>query len=234
VGSKVIRAFGIFNTNVSEDNQMLYGIPFPGDYLIAPDGTVRDKVFLPDYQYRPTVSELMLRNFADDSGATAVEVVTSPLTARISLSTDRCFPGQELGVALKFNLRPAWHVYGKPLPDNYQHVEVVFDGEIVGRQSFEFPPAKPVMLKALGETLPVYEGEFRALGKLGIKWSPPPEVKFLGDSLGKRIEPGPYKLIGTLRFQACSDEVCEPPQAIRFELPLTLEADVPTAASKAD
>jgi hypothetical protein len=94
VGSKVIRAFGIFNTNVSEDNQMLYGIPFPGDYLIAPNGTVRDKVFLPDYQYRPTVSELMLRNFADDSGATAVEVVTSALTARISLSTDRCFPGQ--------------------------------------------------------------------------------------------------------------------------------------------
>ncbi len=147
----MIRAFGIFNTNVSEDNQMLYGIPFPGDYLIAPDGTVRDKVFLPNYQYRPTVSELMLRNFAEDSGATAVEVVTSALTARISLSTDHCFPGQELGVALKFSLRPGWHVYGKPLPDNYRHLEVVFDGEIVGRQSFEFPPARPMMLKALGE-----------------------------------------------------------------------------------
>ncbi len=209
---------------------MLYGIPFPGDYLIAPDGTVRDKVFLPDYQYRPTVSELMLRNFADDTGGSAAEIATSALMARVSLSTDRCFSGQELGVAVKLSLRPGWHIYGKPLPGNYQPLEIVFDGEIVGRQAFEFPPAKPTMLKALGETLPVYEGEFRVLGKLNIKWSPPPEVKFLGDSLGKRIEPGAYKLVGTLRLQACSDDVCEPPQAIRFDLPVTLEADVPTAS----
>jgi len=27
---------------------MMYGMPFPGDYLIAPDGTVRDKLFLPN------------------------------------------------------------------------------------------------------------------------------------------------------------------------------------------
>jgi peroxiredoxin len=47
VGSKVIRAFGILNTNVPEDHKMMYGMPFPGDYLIAPDGTVRDKCSCP-------------------------------------------------------------------------------------------------------------------------------------------------------------------------------------------
>ncbi len=61
VGSKVIRAFGIFNTNVPENHPMMYGIPFPGDYLIAPDGTVRDKLFLPDYQRRASASELVVR-----------------------------------------------------------------------------------------------------------------------------------------------------------------------------
>jgi len=39
----VIRAFGIFNTNIPEDHKMMYGIPFPGDYLLTPDGIVRDK-----------------------------------------------------------------------------------------------------------------------------------------------------------------------------------------------
>ena len=56
VGSKVIRAFGILNTNVPEDHQMMYGMPWPGEYLIAPDGTVRDKLFLPSYEHRPSAS----------------------------------------------------------------------------------------------------------------------------------------------------------------------------------
>jgi len=52
VGSKVIRAFDILNTNIPPDHKMLYGIPWPGEYLIAPDGTVRDKLFLPSYEHR--------------------------------------------------------------------------------------------------------------------------------------------------------------------------------------
>ena len=56
-------------------------------------------------------------------------------------------------------------------------------------------------------------------------------AKFL-EALGERIEPGLYQIAGTLRFQACSDEMCEPPQSIKFELPLTIEAGVPPAPKK--
>ena len=48
-----------------------------------------------------------------------------------------------------------------------------------------------------------------------------------------KTEPGPYKIGGTLRFQACSDDICETPQAIKFELPLTVEAGIPPAPKKA-
>jgi len=51
-------------------------------------------------------------------------------------------------------------------------------------------------------------------------------------ALGEMIKPGPYQIRGTLRFQACSDEICEPPQAIKFVLPLTIEAGVPAAPKK--
>src|SRR2546423_6682012 len=59
-GSKVIRTFGILNTNIPADHPMLYGIPFPGDYLIAPDGTVREKVFLPSYEHRPSATQMAM------------------------------------------------------------------------------------------------------------------------------------------------------------------------------
>jgi hypothetical protein len=211
---------------------MMYGMPFPGDYLIAPDGTVRDKLFLPNYEHRPSASQVVLRHFGDDAGGNSVEIKADALTATVRLSTDRCFPGQELAVSLGILLNPGWHIYGKPLPDNYQATELLFDGLIVGEQALELPPSKPMLLKSLGETLPVYSGETRAVGKLGIKWSPPAPAKFL-EPFGKLIEPGAYKIGGTLRFQACSDDVCETPQAIKFELPLTVEAGIPPAPKKA-
>jgi len=128
-------------------------------------------------------------------------------------------------------LNPRWHIYGRPLPSSYRPTELIFEGPIVGEQSIELPAAKPMLLKALGETLPVYEGEVRAIGRLGIEWSPPMPAKFM-EPFGKTITPGPYKIVGTLRFQPCSDTVREPPQAIRFELPFEIEAGVPPAPKK--
>ena len=82
---------------------------------------------------------------------------------------------------------------------------------------------------ALGETLPAYKSEVRATGMLRTRWSPPPEASFLSGLFGNSPAAGLHHIKGTLRFQACSDTVCEPPSAIEFELPLVIEAGVPSA-----
>ncbi len=209
--------------------KMLYGIPFPVDYLIGPDGGVRDKTFVPDYQYRPSASAVVLRNFADDGRGNSVHLASGPLSATISLSTDRCFSGQEVAVSLTIRLEQGWHVYGRPLPGNYQPIELTFEGAIIGAQSLELPAPRPIQFPALGETLPAYEGELHATGVLRTRWSPPAEAKFLAGLFGQPTGPGLHQVNGTLRFQACSDSVCEPPTAIEFELPLLIEAGVPPA-----
>jgi hypothetical protein len=66
---------------------MMRGMPFPVDYLIAPDGSVRDKLFLSDYERRPSASQVVLRHFGDREHS--IEITTEPLTAIVSLSTDR-------------------------------------------------------------------------------------------------------------------------------------------------
>jgi AhpC/TSA family/Disulphide bond corrector protein DsbC len=230
VGSKVIRAFGILNTNVPEDHKMMYGMAWPGNYLIAPDGTVRDKLFLRNYEHRPSAAEVVLRHF-DSVGANSTEINAGIVKGTVSLSTDRCFPGQEIALEVDLHLAPGWHIYGKPLPVNYQSLDLTLESPILGEQSLEFPAARPLPLEALGETLPVYTAEVRVRGKVGIKWSPPMPAPFL-KPLGQKIEPGLYQIQGTLRFQACNDELCEPPQAIKFALPLTVEAGIPSAQKK--
>ena len=107
---------------------------------------------------------------------------------------------------MRVHLNQGWHIYGRPLPESYDATELTFEGPLVDEQSLEMPPAKPMLLKALNETLLVYEAEIRAIGKLGVSWSPPIPAKFL-EALGKRIEPGLHHIDGVFRFQACSDEV---------------------------
>jgi hypothetical protein len=227
-GSQVIRAFGILNTNIPHDHPMMYGIPWPGNYLIAPDGRVQDKLFLRDYQLRPSAAEVLLRHFGDTTGGVVTEITTDVLRATITLSTDRCFPGQEIAVGLKIHLTPRWHVYGTPLPTPYQALELVFDSPIVERLALTLPPPTPVLLTAVGETLPVYTDEIRAVGTLSIKWSPPVPAPFM-EAFGARIDPGPYTITGALRFQACSEAVCEAPQTLPFAIPLQIESGIPPA-----
>jgi DsbC/DsbD-like thiol-disulfide interchange protein len=73
---------------------------------------VRDKLFLRNYEHRPSATQVLSRDYSRQSNS--IEIKTDVLTATVSLSTDRCFPGQELGVALEVDLKPGWHIYGDP------------------------------------------------------------------------------------------------------------------------
>lgn len=206
-GSAVIRKYGILNANIPEGHPF-YGIPFPGDYLIGADGKVRDKQFLPDYQTRPSSSQILLKNFGATSGGSAIAITADDLRATVTVSSDRAVPGEQLGVSADLVIAPGWHIYGRPLPDNYVATSISFERDLVTAESFDFPKAAPVEFKSLGETLPVYSGSIRAPGTVELK-------------LG--LKPGNYKLKGTLQFQQCNDQICKLPEKIAFEVPMTIE-----------
>jgi hypothetical protein len=107
------------------------------------------------------------------------------MTADIRVSSDKTNAGDELAIDVGFSLKPGWHVYGTPLPANYTPTAVELDPEIAQAPSFDFPKAAPLVLKSLGETLPVYTGDFRAVGRLTVV----PDLK-----------PGHYQLQGTLHL----------------------------------
>jgi hypothetical protein len=212
-GSRVIRAYGILNNNIPK-SLPLYGIPFPGQYLIGPDGVVRDKQFLDDFRERPTASEVLLKDFGV-AGGQKVIIRADEVEAAVQFSAVKAFAGQELGVAVDFSVKPPWHVYGEPLPQNYTPTSVRFDDASVSRQSLTFPKPQPVKIASLGEVLPVYNGNFRAAGALVLK--------------GK-LKPGDHQLSGKLSFQECNNELCKLPRSIDFALPITIEP--PAAAAK--
>lgn len=210
-GSVVIRKFGLQNMNIPEGN-LFYGMPFPGCYVLAPDGTVTDKHFLPNYQTRPTASGILLADFGVVGSRGSVTIGAEDVRAKISLSSAKTVPGQELGAALEITIAPGWHIYGEPLPKNYVATSVVFSGDAVAKQSWSLPPATPLEFRALGETLPVYAGTVRGKGTILISG---------------RVKPGEDKVSGILKFQECNDEICKLPQQVPFEIPIMVEQMVP-------
>jgi DsbC/DsbD-like thiol-disulfide interchange protein len=211
-GSAVIKAFGILNTNVPEGNKF-HGIPFPTDFLIGPDGVIRAKYFLPDYQTRVASSAILLDQFGT-AGAKSVSLTVDDLRVVIAPTADHAMAGQELGVAADFSIAPGWHIYGQPLPSNYTPTTIEFESDTVASQAFEYPAPGMVKFEALGETLPVYSGNFRMKGKLLVK---------------SGLKPGDYQLKGKLKFQECSTDVCKIPQSVAFEIPLRVDAMTPPA-----
>lgn len=198
--SAVIRGFGIFNTNIAPGLRA-HGVPHPVEYLVAPDGTVVRKYFVPNYQHRVTASGVALREFgAADPSIPVVTLRSGALTVRIGLAAAKGFAGQEIGFFAEFELEPGWHVYAA--------TSVTFDDPNVVGQSFELPPAAPMEIPALGETIPVYSGRFRGTGLLLLKFP---------------IEAGEITLRGQMRFQQCGESVCEAPETVPFELGLTLQ-----------
>jgi AhpC/TSA family/Disulphide bond corrector protein DsbC len=206
-GSAVIRRYGILNTNIPRTH-MFYGIPFPGEYLVAPDGRVVDKVFLPSFQDRGTASEVLLKDFGAGVGGDAVEVKSDETRTRIRLSDSSAFPGQELAVGADFAIEPGWHIYGRPLPKGYVPTTIRFDAAMVAQQSFDFPKPTPIRFVALGETLPAYTGGFKAIGRILLK---------------EKLAAGEHKLDGELKFQECNDQICKLPQTVRFEIPINIQ-----------
>lgn len=215
--SAVIRSFGILNTNIAAGLRA-HGVPHPVEYLIGEDGKVVRKYFVPNYQHRVTASAVVLREFgvaSDD--APVVTLRSGALTVEVGLSSAKAFAGQELGFFAKFNLEPGWHVYGAPLPEAYTTTSVIFDGPQIVRQFFDLPSAVPLPNGVLKETLPVYVGSFRGVGSLLLRFP---------------LDEGEAILSGHVRFQQCSETICEAPEALPFELRLTLEPFMDATRSK--
>lgn len=206
--SAVIRRFGIFNTNIAPDLRA-YGVPHPVEYFINPEGIVVRKYFVPNYQHRVTASAVALREFgAVGEGVHMAALHSGAVTIELGLASPTAFAGQEIGFFANFTIEPGWHVYGAPLPDPYTATSIVFDDPKIVQQSFQLPADALATLTVLGETLPVYSGSFRGTGLLLLKFP---------------LDAGEIKLSGKACFQQCSETVCEPPEAIPFELGVTLE-----------
>jgi hypothetical protein len=213
--SKVIRSFGLLNESVDKESAQ-YGIPYPGTFILDPNGVVTRKYFESDFRDRYTASEILVRQYGDAAGFAREVVTTKHLELTTSASLAVVHMGERLALVAEIDLKPGMHVYA-PGVEGY----IPIDFKLAATPAFqahgaEYPRARKLHLPAIGETVPVYEGRFRVVDDITI--GPDAQVKPLLTPAGDLV------VEGSLRYQACDAKICYPPQSVPMHWTLRYEA----------
>jgi AhpC/TSA family/Thiol:disulfide interchange protein DsbD, N-terminal len=222
IDSKVIRQYDILNTEVSEDDAFLYGIPFPGAYVCDEDGVVVAKFFHDSYKKRDSAEALIdaalgriiLDDEAPQASADSGEIA---ITAAVHGGKGSVRQGVLRKLVVRFTLPEGLHIYGEPVPDGMVATSV----EVTGPAGFvtlpaEQPPTEPLYLKPLNVYLNVWSGEV----DIAIPFYPVGELA----SETRPLDVDQIDISVKVRYQACTDNECLLPTT--ETLSLTLPMDV--------
>jgi hypothetical protein len=200
--SALIRAFGILNESVTK-NSPFFGIPHPVTYIIDPKGRIVSHHFEEDFRKRLTVGAI-LSEARPDPNAKTFQNDKLRLTASASDAVVR--GGEVVRLFLDVRLGQRMHVYA-PGVEGYIPVSWrIHDTPAAEIGTSRFPDARKLHLKAIGETVPVYEKTFRIERDIIIQGGKEVEKSLTQD--------GNLVLQGVFRYQACDDRTCYVPEDV--------------------
>jgi hypothetical protein len=213
-GSAVIKQYGILNTTVQPDNPV-YGIPFPGTFILDANGIVTSKVFENAYQERDTMASVLVRLGANlDVPATKV---SAPHLSVTTYATDpTAAPGTHFSVVVDAVPDSRIHVYA-PGVSGYKPVAVTVRPQpgLIIRET-QVPKPEDYVFKPLNEHVLVYQKPFRIVQDVEIDPSP--------DAVAALKDRSTLTIAGTLEYQACDDKVCFTPQSVPLTWTIGLRA----------
>ena len=212
-GSRVIRALGLFNDQVYEHHSAygiakqdrVWGVPYPGVFVLDAHGDVVQKRFQQSYRERETGAGLLQQGFGIASTEHGAEVHDQAegvqVCAYLDSDTYRFF--QRLWLTVELTIAPGLHVYGQPVPAGYMPLSIDLApaaGLVVG--TAQWPAPHPLHIAGLDEQFYVYEGK--------VTVSVPVTLTQEDDQT----------LQVTVRYQACSMTDCFAPHTFALQVPV--------------
>jgi peroxiredoxin len=204
-GSGTIRRYGIFNTTIPETNQQVYGVPFPGTFMLNARAEVTARFFEPAYQERNTVAS-MLAHLGNALDVPATKI-SSPQLELTSFATDTTVaPGTHFSILLDVKPSKGIHVYA-PGVSGYKPIALTIEAQpwlVVSGTTYPVP--EDYYFKPLNEHVKVYQRPLRIVQDIAIDASSDAQAA-LKNMSGMTIG-------GVLQYQACNDTICFSPQTI--------------------
>ena len=200
-GSKIIRSFGILNP---EGKGFAAGIPYPGIYLIAPDGKVERRFFESQYSDRFTPNDI----YSEVFGTLPADVAQAqPLKAphiaiQLSQSDRTAGAGSRIKLLVKVEPGAHIHLYAPGAERNgYKVIKLELSNSPDYRiEPVQYPPSTLLTFAELKETVPVYSQPTLLTQDVVLA-----ATKEFNNSIGTGKV---VHIAGNLLYQACDDHQC--------------------------
>ena len=205
--SKVIESFGLRNPN-TQPGTRVYGMAFPGIYIVDANGVVQEKFFNESHRQRMTVDSVLMSVYgAGDAGGQRIEAdVQQQFRLEAYPSEEVLQPGNRFILVAEFDMYEKAHLYAPG--SDYRAVNLKVDeNQYFQAGDLNLPEAEIMRLEVIDESVPVYRGKVRITREVALS----PHFE------GETIDLG-----ATLEYQTCDDELCYEPSS----MPLTFSLKV--------
>jgi len=239
VGSETIRRFELLNpvpewafgdnaddpdvqadiatyVSVFNPSENMIGMAFPGTFMLDPAGRVTSRYFEDSYIERNTVSSIVIRVGEAQVPVRAAQLSMPQLELTTFASEPTIAPGNRFALVLEVEPHQGMHVYA-PGASNYRVVGLSVESEaplIV--LPMTYPASTDYYFEPFDETVPVYVTPFELVQEVILDGSPQAQQALRGDES--------ITVNGTFDYQACSDEICYPPEALELSWTIPLRA----------
>ena len=220
--SEIIRAFGILNTTIAEDDHPWYGIPYPGVYVMDGEGIITEKFFENNFTVRPGPEQLLAALKGEQINLLEKGEGDQEVKVEVTFEGDTLPAGITRQLVARFSVPEGMHLYGQPVPEGLVAASIQLEQELEGIVSYTpvVPETSALTLAGDGHTLQVYEGD--VVLRLPVAQN--------GRAIEKDDEGRWVRIAGKVQWQACDAEKCDIPQeqSFSFRLPaaFTVMADM--------
>jgi DsbC/DsbD-like thiol-disulfide interchange protein len=217
-GSIQIKALGMLDLHLDEhhasfgvttrDDQR--GVAYPMTFVLNSSGRVASKFAEKNYRTRNGAQWLLrlLTGEGDASAGIATSTRSDVISATVRLDAAGYFAYQRLGLHVRLETEPGWHVYGPRVPDGYTPISIQLANAPAGlsRGDIAWPETRPFRIEGLTERFEVYEGTL----ELDIP------IHFVMNRGS-----GSARFDVRIEYQACSATECLPPSTLvtSFDVP---------------
>ena len=203
---KAIEATGILNTLVRPEEEAIYGVPFPGSYMIGADGKVEEKIFFQHYRVRPSAATVLRGGFGLDFEVRdnpRAEASAEGVHIAATLGGESMVFSESSNLYVDIALADGLHLYGNPVPEGYHATEVTVTGpDKLKVGEVQYPETAPFTVSGVDGEFQVFEDAVRIA-------VPIESYMAEGDSFEVEV---------TVNWQACTDAVCYMPQTTQLQL----------------
>jgi hypothetical protein len=204
--------------SVQQPSETLRGIPFPGTFVLDPDGRVAQRFFEDSYRERATASSLTL-SLAGGTVVEGTKVSTDHLELETHPSDASIALGNRFALVVNVTPGPGMHVYA-PGADSYRIVALnVAPQPHVQLAPVAYPPSEIYFFEPLNERVPTYGRPFTLVQYVLPEATQEAQAAFKGQDR--------LTLTGTLEYQACDDKICYNPASIPLAWTVSLRPYVP-------